>query len=192
MCYKRALMYSELEELLFASDSDDNCVSEVEDHLSEFESETDESDENNEDHRKASECQGDDYIISKNGSIYWKSSPPSQQGRLSSANVISLKPGPTRYAISRINDIKSSFCLYFKHNIIALIIKMSNIEGKAIYGDQWIELTEIEFSAYLGVLLVAGVYRSHGEATESLWNSSVGRPILEQLCLYKDFIQFQE
>lgn len=54
---------------------------------------------------------------SKNGKITWTTSPPPQgPGRASAAQVIKLTPGPTRYACSRIENIKSSFLLFFSIN----------------------------------------------------------------------------
>ena len=35
----------------------------------------------------------------------------------------------------------------------------------------------MELNAYFGILILTGVYRSGGEATEELWDSSTGRQI---------------
>lgn len=119
----------------------------------------------------------DEFVLSKNGAIQWKKFAPNQQGRRSTNNIINVTPGPTRYAFSMIKDIKSSFMVFFGRNILLTIIKMSNKEGEAVYGKKWKIITEEEFLAYIGVLLLAGVYRSRNEATASLWNSHTGRAI---------------
>lgn len=49
---------------------------------------------------------------SKNGNLSWSSSPPERRGRLSAENVIRMTPGPTRYAISQVDGIKSCFELF--------------------------------------------------------------------------------
>ena len=58
-----------------------------------------------------------------------------------------------------------------------VIIAMTNLEGKKVYGDIWKDLDEEYLDAYIGVLLLAGVYRSCNEATDSLWDASTGRNI---------------
>lgn len=54
---------------------------------------------------------------------------------------------------------------------------MSNKEGNVVFGNDWTDLTSDDLTAYFGLLLLAGVYKSRREATESLWNSHTGRPI---------------
>ncbi len=55
---------------------------------------------------------------SKDGNLSWSSSPTEKKGRLSTENVIKMTPGLTKYATSRIEDIKS------------LVISMTNLEGR--------------------------------------------------------------
>lgn len=56
-------------------------------------------------------------LPSKNGKLLWSVSPLEQQGRLSAANVIKMVPGPTRYAVSHVQDIKSAFELFITPSI---------------------------------------------------------------------------
>ncbi len=49
---------------------------------------------------------------SKDGNLSWSSSPTEKKGRLSTENVIKMTPGLTKYATSRIEDIKSCFNLF--------------------------------------------------------------------------------
>ncbi len=60
---------------------------------------------------------------SKDGNLSWSSSPTEKKGRLSTENVIKMTPGLTKYATSRIEDIKSCFNpfsgkAYWKHSHI--------------------------------------------------------------------------
>lgn len=55
---------------------------------------------------------------------------------------------------------------------------MPNIEGRQVYGQQWTNIDRIVYQAYVGLLLLAGVIRSHGESTKSLWDQKTGRKIL--------------
>ena len=72
-------------------------------------------------------------ILSKNNKITWKYSQPSQIGRAASCNIIRNRPGITRFATSRISDIKSSFELFFDLPIQKHIIRMTNIEGEKCF-----------------------------------------------------------
>jgi len=45
---------------------------------------------------------------------------------------------------------------------------MTNLEGGRVYGENWKNLDSSYFEAYVGLLLLTGVYRSNGEATTSL------------------------
>ncbi|XP_063049276.1 piggyBac transposable element-derived protein 4-like [Engraulis encrasicolus] len=90
-------------------------------------------------------------------------------------NILRKTPGPTRYAVSRAQDIKSAF--EFVRPIQNILLEMTNMEGRRVFGDSWTEMDKTQLDAYMGVLLLAGVYRSSNEATASLWDSESGRPI---------------
>ncbi len=49
--------------------------------------------------------------------LSWSSSPTEKKGRLSTENVIKMTPGLTKYATSRIEDIKSCFNLFLAEPI---------------------------------------------------------------------------
>ena len=67
------------------------------------------------------------------------------------------------------------------------MLKMTNVEGRRVYGDKWENLDAITLEAYIGILLLAGAYRSHGESTKSLWNPETGRPIFSAAMSLKTF-----
>jgi len=168
--------------LLNASDSEED-ISEEENHTSNdsihptSESDCDTSD---------SEDDRDD-VQSKDRKITWSAEHFPQHGRTSSANIIKLTPGPTRYAISRIDDIRSSFQVIMNNNLSDIVLKMTNVEGRRVYGDNWENLDAITLEAYIGILLLAGVYRSHGESRKSLRNPETGRPIFSAAISLKTF-----
>jgi len=147
----RYLFEEDVVTLLNASDSEED-ISEEENHTSDdsihptSESDCDTSD--SEDDR--------DNVQSKERKITWSAEPFPQHGRTSSANIIKLTPGPTRYAISRIDDIRSSFQVIMNNNLSDIVLKMTNIEGRRVYGDNWENLDAITLEAYIGILLLAG------------------------------------
>ncbi|XP_061923076.1 uncharacterized protein LOC133662903 [Entelurus aequoreus] len=92
-------------------------------------------------------------------------------------NIIKMTPRPTRYAVSHAHDIVSTFYLFITPAIERIILEMTNLEGFHKYGDSWKKMDETDLQAYLGLLILAGVYRSRGEAATSLWDAESGRPI---------------
>ncbi len=73
---------------------------------------------------------------SKDGNLSWSSSPTEKKGRLSTENVIKMTPGLTKYATSRIEDIKSCFNLFLTEPIENIVISMTNLQmqGKHLQG----------------------------------------------------------
>ncbi|XP_077128955.1 26S proteasome non-ATPase regulatory subunit 14 isoform X1 [Ranitomeya variabilis] len=189
MFRKSILTDAELEELVKASESEDDVpqeiMSEEEDHISEMESNVENSDsevEYEEEHDTQTTSRMQE-TPSKKKCVIWNLQP-SQAGRLSSENIIKATPGPTRYATSRISDIGSAFALFLNMTILNIIIQMTNIEGQVVYGDKWKTLDVTALNAYIGLLLLAGVYKSYGESTKSLWNCETGRHIFRAtMCL---------
>lgn len=176
---------------LFDGESDiEENVSETEDNVEEDpDYEASSSDENetlSADAPVVSQPQADT-LLSKNGKLSWSRSPLEQQGRLSAANVIKMVPGPTRYAVSHVQDIKSAFELFITPSIEKDILEMTNLEGRRVYGDSWKELDGTHLQAYIGLLILAGVYKSKGEATASLWNADTGRAIFPATMSLKTF-----
>jgi hypothetical protein len=54
---------------------------------------------------------------------------------------------------------------------------MSNWEGEHVFGENWTPMCEDKLNAFLGLLFLAGVYRSAVEATYELWDFHDGRQI---------------
>lgn len=166
----RGLSKEEIYDMLLSSSDDEEIVSELEDHISEA-SELSSADDETE--NEFTDCT----YLSKDKSIQYRSDPPTQTGKRTSKDILNLTPGPTRYATSRIHDELSAFRLFITENIEKIVIMNSNIEGARVYGDKWKEIDGVEFSAYIGLLLLAGVFKSCNECTESLWDAEKGRPI---------------
>lgn len=51
------------------------------------------------------------------------------------------------------------------------------MDGQQVFGTNWKDMNKVGFQAYIGLLLLARVYKSHGESTKSLWNEETGRTI---------------
>ena len=81
------------------------------------------------------------------------------------------------YAMSRAVDQASTFHLFITLTVENIILKMTNWEGRRKYGDEWRGMDETDLRAYIGLLILAGMYRSRGEAASSLWDAESSRAI---------------
>ncbi|XP_025760986.1 piggyBac transposable element-derived protein 4-like [Oreochromis niloticus] len=126
---------------------------------------------------------------SQDGNIKWSLSPHRSQGRLSSSNVIKMTSGPTRFAITRVDDIDVTFQLFISPPIERIILDMTNLEGRRVFQEKWKPLDRTDLHAYIGILILAGVHRSKGEATESLCNEENGRPIFRATMSLETFLK---
>lgn len=108
---------------------------------------------------------------SKNGEILWC---PTHEETLPYFPSSILTPGPTPYAIARISSPVSAFDLLFAEDLMQLIQHFTNLQGKRSIKD-WKDVEEEELRAYMGLLILAGLYRSQHESTISLWDGVTGR-----------------
>ncbi|KAE8285784.1 hypothetical protein D5F01_LYC15452 [Larimichthys crocea] len=104
-------------------------------------------------------------FLSRNGKITWSSTPyqtiPLQQQQ-------PWPPGPTAYVASNVCDIISTFRLFLTPEIDKIMLEEHYHEGLRKYGrDSWKQMDEIDLHAYVGLFILASVYRSRGEATAS-------------------------
>ncbi len=97
---------------------------------------------------------------SKNGNISWtsKTPPQRQQGRFPAHRIIKMTPGPTRLACANAEDIKSTFELFFPDDIKQILIEMTNLEGKRVFGAAWKNLDWTDLQAFLGLLILGRRY----------------------------------
>jgi len=162
---------------------DDENPSETSDYV-----EIDEDSYDSDDDIENTDSELDSYL-SKDKKIQWYPEPVSSvSGRALSSNVIKLTPGITRYAAKRItSDEISAFQLLFTNSIEETVIVNTNREGQLVYDNDWKPLDNVELNAYIGLLILAGVYKSNNEALENLWDNSKGRPIFRAVMSLKRF-----
>ncbi|XP_068451616.1 piggyBac transposable element-derived protein 4-like [Clinocottus analis] len=67
---------------------------------------------------------------------------------------------------------------------------MTNLEGSRKHGDGWKGMDETDLRAYVGLLILAGVYRSRGEAAASLWDAESGRAVFRATMSLKRFYEY--
>ena len=99
-------------------------VSEVEDNT-DFDPDFEETDQLTDGEGEAPEEQApEETFQSKSGHLLWSSSPQDRGSRARVENIIKMTPGPTRYATSRVDDIKSSFQLFLPESIEGIILDL--------------------------------------------------------------------
>uniref|UniRef100_A0A3Q3L0N4 Nucleolin n=1 Tax=Mastacembelus armatus TaxID=205130 RepID=A0A3Q3L0N4_9TELE len=160
-------------------------VSEVEDNT-DFDPDFEETDQSTDGEGEGEAPEEQEPFQSKSGHLLWSSSPQDRRSRARVKNI-KITPGPTRYATSRVDDIKSSFQLFLPESIEGIIVEMTNLEGKRVFGDTWRKIDLVDLQAYIGLLILAGVYRSNNEATKSLWDAESGRPIFRATMSLQQF-----
>ncbi|XP_019135160.2 piggyBac transposable element-derived protein 4-like [Larimichthys crocea] len=96
--------------------------------------------------------------------------------------------GSTHYARARISSPKTSFELFITEEVIQLILKNTNLEGRRTTED-WMDVNKVELWAFISLLILAGLYRSWNEATQSLWAEHTGRAIFRATMSRKRFMQ---
>ncbi|XP_053148503.1 uncharacterized protein LOC128343447 isoform X3 [Hemicordylus capensis] len=118
-----------------------------------------------------------DFYISRNRREIWLKEPPGQRTTAARAMMVSA-PGVTTHAIEQVTECLSScLFLFFSPSMLDLVLECSNKYGVECCGDAWEPISENELCAYLGLRILAGVYRSCGESLEELWSSEDGRPV---------------
>ncbi|XP_064867074.1 piggyBac transposable element-derived protein 4-like [Oncorhynchus nerka] len=131
-------------------------------------------------------------LLSKNGKIKWSSVAyrgPDRPRAIRRPGPV-VTPGPTAYAASRALDIESTFRLFVTPAIERIIVDMTNLQGVRKYGDGWRPMDSTDLRAYVGLLILAGVYRSRGEAAASLWDAESGRTVFRATMPLKVFHKY--
>ncbi|KAL3997113.1 hypothetical protein ACER0C_009769 [Sarotherodon galilaeus] len=99
--------------------------------------------------------------MSRSGNIEWF--PTAEETMRYNPVPTSITPGPTLYAVARISTLRSAFDLFVTEEIIQLLCTHTNLHGRR--------------KSYIGILILAGVYRSRDETTRGLWADKTGRAI---------------
>lgn len=69
------------------------------------------------------------------------------------------------------------FKLIFDEEMARSIVISTNLQRRKEKGDDFREINIDEFWAYLGLMILRGVYRSSGESVEELWSKTDGRAV---------------
>ncbi|XP_005947474.1 piggyBac transposable element-derived protein 4 [Haplochromis burtoni] len=112
--------------------------------------------------------------MSRSGNIEWF--PTAEETMRYNPVPTGITPGPTLYAVTRISTLRSAFDLFVTEEIIQLLCTHTNLHGRRKC-ENWRDVDDVEMRAYIGLLILAGVYRSRHEASRGLWADKTGRAI---------------
>lgn len=100
---------------------------------------------------------GSHEFLSKDKQIKWTNAPAHSLSRFPGEQIMHQRPGVTSYAVQRITEIKDSFDLCFINSIKRDVILFTNMEGNR-RNENIHNIDKVEFDAYLGLLLLIGMY----------------------------------
>ncbi|XP_028825897.1 piggyBac transposable element-derived protein 4-like [Denticeps clupeoides] len=126
-------------------------------------------------------------ISALNAYIVWTAIDPTWNVRKSCRRRLFLDQlGKMLVMPERVGDIPDAFDLFLNEEMTQVITRYTNLHGRrTVQG--WKDLDATTIRAYFGLLLLAGVYRSRGEATRSLWGGETGRHIFRVTMPRKTF-----
>ncbi|CAK1598285.1 unnamed protein product [Parnassius mnemosyne] len=117
----------------------------------------------------------DSFYTGKDGSKWFKN-PPSRQVRTRSENIIRQTPGVSAEARLAQSELEC-WSLFCPENMISIILTHTNLQIRERNASRenlphfMIELEMSELKAFIGLLYIAGFYRSGRQNTADLWAS---------------------
>lgn len=119
-------------------------------------------------------------FIAPNGDIWQRRPIAPIVGQVQAHNVIREQQGPTA-AVANVcgNSERDAFTVLFTPEIIRKLVTYTNLEGRTQM-DLWNDTNYDEMCTFVGLLLLAGVYRAKHENISELWSESDGRKIFNK------------
>ena len=140
-------------------------------------------DEDHGDENPAAQHEIQDVLVGRNGTV-WQENPPNV-GRRQPQNIIGQAPGITN-AVNCTSPVEA-FDFFITLTMIDLLVLETNREARRqvtawneINPDNpktWLALDSNEMKAFIGLCILAGIYKSNHESVASLWSEKEGRPI---------------
>ena len=128
-------------------------------------------------------------LVSPSGQ-QWSRTPPGS-GQRQSRNILRVHPGITCYAAARARDEESAFGLLFDQFMMETIIVETNRYAYKVKGNRWKAVDQQELKTFIGLCILRGVYRAHGECLNELWSVEHGRKIFRQTMSLNRFKEIQ-
>jgi len=104
----------------------------------------------------------------RNSAEKWSTIVP-VTGQTRQQNVVKGKPGPTGFAKQRVasDNPVESFHVFFDNDMFDLVVRFTNLEGGRVKPG-WRNVDRNEVQAFIGLVILRGLYKAAGEATREL------------------------
>ena len=76
----------------------------------------------------------------------------------SSRNILKQEPGPSRFAKKSCDSASTAFTLFMRQNLLDIICKWTNAEGRTVYKDAWKDVDSVEIKKFFAVIILIGVF----------------------------------
>ena len=126
-------------------------------------------------------------LTSKNGKEVSHTDPIVNGGSRRVSNVLKTAPGPTRYANRQVEKLRSSFQLFIRKLLIEIIFKWTNKGGRRLYKDKRNDVMVKELYKFIGFMVLIGVYKSKNKDNCQLLSLENGRPIFNKIMNWQHF-----
>lgn len=133
------------------------------------------SDEESTDYEPESDMENQQPLVSKDGEVW--AATPHVGGRQRKHNIVRERAGPIKSVARSCTDPYGVFSTFITSNMLENIVMCTNAEGERLFYNVWKHIDLYELQTYIGLLLLAGVYRARLEPIQHLWNVRDGRPI---------------
>lgn len=135
----------------------------------------------------------DSQFLGRNNHVWVATPPVPTQTR--AANVLRQQRG-LKAAAEQCSEIVDSFSLFMTQDMLLLMVRETNRRARVTtreWNDSnpnqhtWSDTDETELKAMIGLLIMAGVWRSAGECLDELWSAKDGRPIFRAVMSLQRF-----
>lgn len=83
-----------------------------------------------------------------------------------------------------------AFMVLFE-NVIDLVVRYTNLHGRRVNAAKWKTTTTSEINAFLGLHILAGVFKAHHRHARELWTVRDGHPLFAATMSYERFSQLR-
>ncbi|GFR96410.1 PiggyBac transposable element-derived protein 4 [Elysia marginata] len=118
----------------------------------------------------------------------WKNTPIVPNAQTRWPNVVTLP----RNSIPETQNVTSPaevFELFISRNMLSLIVKYTNEEGKRQRGASWIETDHTEIKALIGMLVFIGAQKQSKVNLQTIWDALLGQPFVRATMSYNRCFQ---
>jgi len=139
-------------------------------------------------------------LTRESSGVIWRTTPPSNQGRAASQNVINFREGPVN-GINPPNEEEA--VLMFLETVFQDILLYTNLQGRRQVCDWnntsrnpykrkvWKKIDAVELQAFIGLLIVLGAFKAKHRTVEELWSAREGFPICRATMTMESFQQIK-